>query len=76
MEFSKCCRVEVKVECGEDFGELDDIRTCHNECMKCGQACDLWTGEEYCEQCNDYFWNEIDAESIRNYGRCEYCFTL
>ena len=38
---SKCCGAKVKV-CGTgDFNDNDRIVTCHYECLKCGEICDV-----------------------------------
>lgn len=42
---SKCCNAEVKAVCSDDFGDKEDRggQTCHYECLKCGEACDIQT---------------------------------
>lgn len=42
---SSCCRAPVTTECGEDFGERDDVRTCFWQCSRCQKPCNASAGE-------------------------------
>ena len=43
---SSCCNAKIKI-CGiGDFNDRDRVCTCHYECLKCGQPCNIHLKEK------------------------------
>ena len=64
---SKCCNAEVKAVCSDDFGDKEDRggQTCHYECLKCGEACDIQTeNTNIIEELNKEFFERFGANKI------------
>ncbi len=72
---SKCCNAEVKAVCSDDFGDKEDRggQTCHYECLKCGEACDIQTENTNIIEEFEEIENIVNGNSLADAFIKEYC---